>query len=857
MTALHGAQATADMLAAAGRVAGRSEVAGQILEVDGDAAVRAAYGAWDAQPCSIDAANDVVASVNAVVARFRAASPSVRYVVLIGSDDALPMMRRLDPVTISNETDEAPDLLFTLRNGNANALYAAAALGYFLSDSVYGAFTSMPWLGRDLYLPNVAVGRLVETATEIERQLLLYESKSGVLDPSSTLTTAYDFLTDGGEAVAAGLAPLGGASSLINDTWTSANLATAFTNSADPADVLSVNAHYSHWLLQPAAGTSLVSTDDLPDVEDAFAARILFTMGCHGGLNVPDTLLGPNPTNFQRARLLDWTQSYARARAAVYVANTGFGYGDTVANALSERLMSIFAAKIPRGGTIGERWLDSVHEYFGTAGVYGVYDEKALTEATFYGLPFWSLGPAAPPPPGGSGSLVNDPASGLPVASLSVAPSLTERTTPRGRFWEATNRQTLAIHYRPIQPRVAVDITRPGLVATGVIIKSLQTHDVGGVDPVHATPTIDLAANERERRFRELIFPANSVSLTRSRGAGGERQHAVVIAGQFRPGSSSASGTERLIDQIGLEIAYVPSPSDTTPPVIEQVSAVNTSSATIFVRASESAAGGVKRVAALYADAAAGGTWSFVELGFNSALGGWSATVPTTGPVQVIAMAQNVNGLVAYSANKGVNFPSVTDTTGPEVLLESPAPGAVYLLNQRVPATFSCSDAGVVVSCVGAPLTGGLLDTSRVGDRTFTVTATDLRGNQVVETIHYTVRYGFEGFFAPIDNPPAVNVGVAGRAYPIKWRLKDANGAVVGALTAVTSISKVRLTSCTNGAQDSLEESVPVSTSQLKFDAATGQFHYNWKTEKADAGCRRLVIELADGTRRTADFLLR
>ena len=194
------------MLAAAGRVAARPEVGGQILEVDGDAAVRAAYGAWDAQPCSINAVNNVVAAVNAVVARFRAASPSVRYVTLLGSDDALPMMRRLDPVTISNETEEAADLLFTLRNGNANALYAAAALGYFLSDSVYGAFTTMPWLGRDLYLPNVAVGRLVETSKDIERQLLLYESKGGLLDPESTLTTAYDFLTDGGEAVAAGLA---------------------------------------------------------------------------------------------------------------------------------------------------------------------------------------------------------------------------------------------------------------------------------------------------------------------------------------------------------------------------------------------------------------------------------------------------------------------------------------------------------------------------------------------------------------------------------------------------------------------------------------------------------------------------
>lgn len=80
---------------------------------------------------------------------------------------------------------------------------------------------------------------------------------------------------------------------------------------------------------------------------------------------------------------------------------------------------------------------------------------------------------------------------------------------------------------------------------------------------------------------------------------------------------------------------------------------------------------------------------------------------------------------------------------------------------------------------------------------------------------------------------------------------------MVGALTAVTSISVVRLTSCASATHDSIEESVAVIASQLTFDAASGQFTYNWKTERSDAGCRRLVIELADGTLRSADFLLR
>ena len=113
-------------------------------------------------------------------------------------------------------------------------------------------------------------------------------------------------------------------------------------------------------------------------------------MGCHGGLSAANTLLaGSDP------RMFDFAEAYAAQRAAVYVANTGFGYGDTVANALSERLMSIFGAQIGRNGTLGADWLRAMHKYYNTMGFYGVYDEKALSEATMYGLP---SGRSAPRP---------------------------------------------------------------------------------------------------------------------------------------------------------------------------------------------------------------------------------------------------------------------------------------------------------------------------------------------------------------------------------------------------------------------------------------------------------------------------
>ncbi|MDP8911188.1 MAG: hypothetical protein M3M94_03890, partial [Actinomycetota bacterium] len=440
MSDLYGATAANAMLNGIGPVASRAEVRGAVLQVDGDAAVRSALQAWDASPCSIDAANAVVRRINDVVTRYRSSLPNLRSLVLLGTDEAFPMARIPDLVTISPEFDEAGDLQFTTANlTKGNALYASAATGHFLSDDPYAAFTRVPWLGRELSLPQIMVGRLVETPADIQRQLDLYIAANGVLDPDTALTTAYDFLKDGGDAVDKGLRGLVGdaqGTRLIGDDWSRSTLQSIFTNKTVPDDVVSVNAHYNHWLLQPAkpeaAGTTqfalsdMLTTGDLPalpsdpSVEPAFARRIVFTMGCHGGLNVANTLIA-SPTADQTARLRDWTESWlGRQRSAVYFANTGFGYGDTEANALSERLMSTFARNLGEGGTVGEDWLRSVHEYFTTAGAYSVYDEKALLEATFYGLPFWRLADSAaasaPSPP----SVQNDPVSGLEAANFNV-----------------------------------------------------------------------------------------------------------------------------------------------------------------------------------------------------------------------------------------------------------------------------------------------------------------------------------------------------------------------------------------------------------------------------------------------------
>ena len=226
---------------------------------------------------------------------------------LLGSDEALPMARLRDPVTISNELDEASDLAFTTNGLTARTRSTRRPPRPVPQRRPYGTFVTTPWLNRQLYLPTISVSRLVETPLQIQRQLDTFVATNGVLDPATALTTGYDFLADGAVSVKTALDALVGTASgshaLIdqptnpNDGWDAAALTQAFTNKTPPDEVLSVNAHYNHYLLQPATGTTLVRTGNFPPiptnpaVEPAFSGRITFSMGCHGGLSAANTLL--------------------------------------------------------------------------------------------------------------------------------------------------------------------------------------------------------------------------------------------------------------------------------------------------------------------------------------------------------------------------------------------------------------------------------------------------------------------------------------------------------------------------------------------------------------------------------------
>ena len=217
-------------------------------------------------------------------------------------------------------------------------------------------------------MPEIGVGRLVETPTDIARALANFTSFHGTLDPRTALSTGYDFLSDGAEAVADELTvPRGRFTTvdpLINDTWTRDDLRSAWlgNGSTGGADVASVNAHFDHHRALPAdqdASGRLTDPFTLDDVSAAadgtLDGSIVFSMGCHMGLSVSDISVGGSLG-------ADWAQTLS-GEGAIVAGNTGYGYGDDTVVGATEELMRQFAQRLDGSMTVGESMAFAKQQY--------------------------------------------------------------------------------------------------------------------------------------------------------------------------------------------------------------------------------------------------------------------------------------------------------------------------------------------------------------------------------------------------------------------------------------------------------------------------------------------------------------
>jgi hypothetical protein len=210
----------------------------------------------------------------------------------------------------------------------------------------------------------------------------------------------------------------------------------------------------------------------------------------------------------------------------------------------------------------------------------------------------------------------------------------------------------------------------------------------------------------------------------------------------------------------------------------------------------------------------------------------------TTACVLLLGLAAALPGIVSAASANGA----------PWINIVAPQDGAVYRLDKPLTAKFKCERNGTsqVASCTGTVNDGASVDTSQVGQQTFTVTTTDELGHSHSKTVTYTDVYTWNGFFAPVasKDQSILNTVKAGQVVRIKFSLDGNRGTSV--LQREPTSTQV---TCPSWATHAAETGAKPTGADMAYSRTMQYYIYSWQTDPSWAGtCRDFRLRLADGT---------
>jgi hypothetical protein len=376
MQTLYGETATTELMSRLNLLAADGRVNGVVISVETDSAVAAAFTAWEAQITSTELANAVTEAIRQVILSQLAAHPNTEYLVLVGEDRVIPY-RRVPDRTSYKESN------YTLAGPATTSVGAALQANMTLTDNFYADREFTTWGYGDLYVPDLAAGRLVETPQQIVAQIEYFLSHSQPRSVHRATIAGYDFIQDTALAICGQLGADAIATTdcdLIGDTWSVDDLRAHLLGVTN--DLVSLNTHANHESYGAPVGGVLTGAEVMSSTA-ALSGTLIYHIADHAGLNMPPESTLP----------LDWPEVFA-AKQAVYVGSTGYAFGSTAGVGWAEQMMTLLTQYLAESSTqeVGGALMRAKRAYYEQrAATFDAYDEKTLLEFTLYGLPMYAL----------------------------------------------------------------------------------------------------------------------------------------------------------------------------------------------------------------------------------------------------------------------------------------------------------------------------------------------------------------------------------------------------------------------------------------------------------------------------------
>ncbi len=481
-------------------LADHPRVQGRLVDLAGVGSVKPLYDVWDAgivnddpvagvglpnavlfDPDDPNDPNDPFGVHPYLLGELLPVFTGVEFLVLVGGDDVIPLARLEDRANVLSEEDYPDPDGFDL-TPDGSTVGRALDDNQYLSDDplavrdpvslvASGDEEGSVAVGADYcsaateelaWIPDLAVGRLVETPTEITRTINTFLSQGGILDlttrfcsvtttqacvdddecpgageicnppPGRVLVTGYDFLLDSSADIEdswrdrLGVDAVG--ADLVDPTqnWgTTQLLAGLCGDGGAPYPVASLNGHANHYSegvpgdlahFDEGLGASAIDGPAACDGQPLdLSGAVFYAVGCHGGLPVPDDAPAADHP-------FDLPQTFLGLGAVAYAANTGYGWGLREGPpGYGERMVVLMTERLSAGGavTVGEAVNEAKTLYLADdSGCFDAYDQKSVMQWTLFGLPMYSVRLAVAPETAAAGA----GAGGRPVPSLEEWP---------------------------------------------------------------------------------------------------------------------------------------------------------------------------------------------------------------------------------------------------------------------------------------------------------------------------------------------------------------------------------------------------------------------------------------------------